>query len=366
MSAWTHGAPRASAVGDPDDHARRGRDRPRRVHDLGRRRAREHAPADAAHVRGARADRAAALAEGHAPVLPGGRRAAAAHPGDDGRARPEPRRRRARARPRGGDRADARAHRGARDCRRCRRRCAWPRSSRRCAARSAPSSCPTAAATSSWCAPPTPARRSRHSRTASPGPEEQMQPDRFTIKSQEALAGAARLAQERANPQVAARRTCCPCCSATATAHRRSTRPAGSFPACWRSSASTPRALRRPDRRRRSRSCRPSRAGVPGEGTQPSAELTERAAQPPSRRPGSWATSTSPPSTCCSRSPRSRARPARRCAPTAPTASGVLRALTEVRGANRVTDQSPEEKYEALERYGRDLTESPSRASSTR
>jgi ATP-dependent Clp protease ATP-binding subunit ClpB len=29
-----------------------------------------------------------------------------------------------------------------------------------------------------------------------------MQPDRFTIKSQEALAAAARLAQERRNPQV--------------------------------------------------------------------------------------------------------------------------------------------------------------------
>ena len=29
-----------------------------------------------------------------------------------------------------------------------------------------------------------------------------MQPDRFTIKSQEALAGAARLAQDRANPQI--------------------------------------------------------------------------------------------------------------------------------------------------------------------
>ena len=49
----------------------RGRDRPRRVHDLRRRRARQHAPADAAHVRGARADRAAALAQGHAPVLAG-------------------------------------------------------------------------------------------------------------------------------------------------------------------------------------------------------------------------------------------------------------------------------------------------------
>ncbi len=108
---------RASAT--PDGHPRRGRDRPRRVHDLGRRRARQHAPADAAHVRGARADRAQALAQGHAPVLAGGRRAAAAHPGDDGRARAQPRRRRARAatsRPR--SRACTPASRSS-SCRRC-------------------------------------------------------------------------------------------------------------------------------------------------------------------------------------------------------------------------------------------------------
>ncbi len=35
----------------------------------------------------------------------------------------------------------------------------------------------------------------------------------------------------------------------------------------------------------------------------------------------------------------------------------VLAALAEVRGRQRVTDQNPEEKYQALERYGRDLTE---------
>ncbi|HEU0317358.1 MAG TPA: AAA family ATPase, partial [Solirubrobacteraceae bacterium] len=35
----------------------------------------------------------------------------------------------------------------------------------------------------------------------------------------------------------------------------------------------------------------------------------------------------------------------------------VLQALQEVRGPHRVTDQSPEDKYQALERYGRDLTE---------
>src|SRR6186713_1897160 len=34
----------------------------------------------------------------------------------------------------------------------------------------------------------------------------------------------------------------------------------------------------------------------------------------------------------------------------------VLQALTSVRGSQRVTDQTPEGKYQALERYGRDLT----------
>src|SRR5207248_5277798 len=36
----------------------------------------------------------------------------------------------------------------------------------------------------------------------------------------------------------------------------------------------------------------------------------------------------------------------------------VVQALTEVRGSQRVTDENPEGKYQALERYTRDLTES--------
>ena len=35
----------------------------------------------------------------------------------------------------------------------------------------------------------------------------------------------------------------------------------------------------------------------------------------------------------------------------------LLKALGEVRGSHRVTDQNPEEKFQALEKYGRDLTE---------
>ena len=39
------------------------------------------------------------------------------------------------------------------------------------------------------------------------------------------------------------------------------------------------------------------------------------------------------------------------------TQDRVLQALRDVRGSQRITDQNPEEKYQALERYGRDLTE---------
>jgi ATP-dependent Clp protease ATP-binding subunit ClpB len=37
--------------------------------------------------------------------------------------------------------------------------------------------------------------------------------------------------------------------------------------------------------------------------------------------------------------------------------SAILSALKEIRGGQRVTDQNPEEKYQALQRYGRDLVE---------
>src|ERR687896_714636 len=41
--------------------------------------------------------------------------------------------------------------------------------------------------------------------------------------------------------------------------------------------------------------------------------------------------------------------------------NGVLAALKEIRGSHRVTDQTPEDKYQALERFGRDLTEAARR-----
>ncbi len=38
------------------------------------------------------------------------------------------------------------------------------------------------------------------------------------------------------------------------------------------------------------------------------------------------------------------------------TRDAILRALQDIRGGQRITDQNPEEKYQALEKYGRDLT----------
>src|SRR5207302_6710432 len=39
------------------------------------------------------------------------------------------------------------------------------------------------------------------------------------------------------------------------------------------------------------------------------------------------------------------------------TGDAVLKALQSVRGTQRVSDQNPEDKYQALERYARDLTQ---------
>jgi ATP-dependent Clp protease ATP-binding subunit ClpB len=52
-----------------------------------------------------------------------------------------------------------------------------------------------------------------------------------------------------------------------------------------------------------------------------------------------------------------RAAAARLLAQRGVTKESILQALASVRGSQRVTDQNPEGKYQALERYGRDLTD---------
>ena len=48
------------------------------------------------------------------------------------------------------------------------------------------------------------------------------------------------------------------------------------------------------------------------------------------------------------------------------TRDGILTVLKDLRGSQRAEDPNAEEKYQALERFGRDLTELAPRASSTR
>ena len=91
------------------------------------------------------------------------------------------------------------------------------------------------------------------------------------------------------------------------------------------------------------------------------ADRQPRARRRPARRraraAASSRTSTSPPSTCCSRSPSTSRPPATRCAATAPRKKDVVEAIKAVRGPHRVTDENPEDKYQSLEKFGRDLTQ---------
>ena len=174
-----------------------------------------------------------------------------------------------------------------------------------------------------------------------------MQPDRFTIKIQEALQAAQRLADERRNPadharaparrpaRAGRRRRRARCCASSA-----STRPpCGSARPRARGAAAADDSRRPRGARRRLRRADPD---------------------PPRRRDRdarAARTSTSPPSICCSRSPAHRGAAGEVLRAAGAGHDELLKALAEVRGAHRVTDQNPEDKFQALEKYGRDLTE---------
>ena len=133
-----------------------------------------------------------------------------------------------------------------------------------------------------------------------------------------------------------------------------------------------PRGHPRPPARRAgrpARGCRPARAAEARRRPRGPAQPARREPQPPAarlrlRRPPqprpdarSWTTptrpartsptTTCPPSTCCWPWPTGSAWAGRTCS--APS--------QQVRGSHRVTSQNPESQYQALEKYGRDLTE---------
>ena len=173
-----------------------------------------------------------------------------------------------------------------------------------------------------------------------------MNPDRLTIKSQEALAAAARLAQERRNPQVT---------PAHLLAVLLEGEEAGGVvvPVLTKLGVSLP-ALRAEAGRALEELPRLGEGSSVEEG-RPAAELVAvlRAAEAQAKELTDEYISTEHLLLALAQD-SGRAGQALRAVGASP--ERLKQALAEVRGPHRVTDQSPEEKYQALERFGRDFT----------
>jgi ATP-dependent Clp protease ATP-binding subunit ClpB len=190
-----------------------------------------------------------------------------------------------------------------------------------------------------------------------------MQADRFTVKSQEALAAAARLAEERRNPQVTPLHLL-----AALTAPAPSRPGAGGAPT---PSADAPGGVVLPVLSKLGVDTDALRATVEqglaqlpvlgggsstDAGAQPGAELVSvlRSAEREAGKLSDQYVSTEHLLLALASEDGVAGRA---LASVGASHERLLAALAEVRGSHRVTDQSPEEKYEALERFGTDLTQ---------
>jgi ATP-dependent Clp protease ATP-binding subunit ClpB len=172
-----------------------------------------------------------------------------------------------------------------------------------------------------------------------------MQPDRFTIKSQEALQAAQRLADERRNPQTMPEHVLAVLLEQQEGIVVPVLRKLGVDPASVRqSNGQALDALPK-----LSGGATPEPAGG-------SSELVQilRDAETEMRELNDEYVSTEHLLLAIAQHP-GKAGDALRS--NGATHEQLLKALGEVRGSHRVTDENPEEKYRALERYGRDLTE---------
>jgi ATP-dependent Clp protease ATP-binding subunit ClpB len=172
-----------------------------------------------------------------------------------------------------------------------------------------------------------------------------MQSDRFTIKSQEALQAAQQLADQRHNPQ-------------TTPDHLLAVlleQEDGLVPAVLRKLGVAPATVRQ--------SLTSALDALPtittGSGAEPAGGSTElgqilRDAEKEMRDLGDEYVSTEHLMLAIAGHP-GKAGDALRSA--GASREQLLKALSEVRGSHRVTDENPEDKFQALERFGRDLTE---------
>jgi ATP-dependent Clp protease ATP-binding subunit ClpB len=173
-----------------------------------------------------------------------------------------------------------------------------------------------------------------------------MHTDRFTIKSQEALTAAQRLADERRNPQTTPEHLLAVLLEQGAGVVAPVLRKLGVEPATVRQSVSA--ALDALPKLTTSGG-REEPAGGSGELVQ-----ILRAAEREMRDLKDEYVSTEHLMLALATHPGVAGAALRSAAA---SHDALLQALSEVRGSHRVTDQNPEEKFQALEKYGRNLTE---------
>jgi len=171
-----------------------------------------------------------------------------------------------------------------------------------------------------------------------------MQADRFTLKAQEALTAAQRLAQARRNPEVA------PHHLLLALLEQRGGADGGAgivVPVLRRANAD-PDAVRR--RANEALDALPTVSGDAPSAPSLGSGLTSllSATEDEARRMGDEYVSTEHLLLALAANPQVDAGASR---------DQLAEAVAAVRGPHRVTDQSPEDRYQALERFGRDLTE---------
>ena len=165
-----------------------------------------------------------------------------------------------------------------------------------------------------------------------------MQADRFTVKSQEALAAAQSLARARRNPEVA------PAHLLVVLLEQES----GIVAPVLRRAGADPERVRR--RANEALDALPTIAGEASAAPALGRELIEvlNRADEEARGMGDEYVSTEHLLLSLAREPRLDVGASR---------DQIAEAVQQVRGPHRVTDQNPEDKYQALEKFGRDLTE---------
>jgi ATP-dependent Clp protease ATP-binding subunit ClpB len=165
-----------------------------------------------------------------------------------------------------------------------------------------------------------------------------MQADRFTVKSQEALAAAQRIAGARGNPQLEPQHLLVALLE----------QEGGIVVPVLRSAGADPEGVRR--RANEALDALPTARGESTQAPSPSQATIQvlNKADEEARGFGDEYVSTEHVLLALAENPRIDVGASR---------EQIAEAVASVRGPHRVTDQNPEDKYQALEKFGRDLTE---------